>query len=410
MADQRKRNNDDSWFPWALIIFLFVVNAWPAALIMLFIKLFADDGKKDRTTAPPLQKPAQTQRRGQPMTKRTGTAWQADPVSNRAAPEKKARTAMRKAARSPSVKKSNAWLLKIAGAALTFFGVMVTGTAIEDMLYLFDTLRFWLPEMLQGLAFLAGGLAMLYSGFSMDKSLKRYAKYLSVMGDREAVPVEELARTLGYHASRVERDLQRMIDRGYFGGKAYLNVELGYLFRSGQAGADWSQRQRETQAAQTPPAPKEAEEGYSGILRKIRRANDDIADPVLSAKIDRLEEVTAKIFRAVEEDPQKRGKIDTFLNYYLPTTQKLLDSYAEFESAGVEGENLRQAKSRIEATMDAIVKGFEHQLDELYKADALDVDSDIRVMEHMLRRDTATTEDDFGLSGGTAAQSREDEA
>ena len=410
MADQKKRNNDDSWFPWALIIFLFVVNAWPIALIMLFIKLFADDGKKDRTTAPPLQKPAQTQRRGQPMTKRTGTAWQADPVSNRAAPEKKARTAMRKAARSPSVKKSNAWLLKIAGAALTFFGVMVTGTAIEDMLYLFDTLRFWLPEMLQGLAFLAGGLAMLYSGFSMDKSLKRYAKYLSVMGDREAVPVEELARTLGYHASRVERDLQRMIDRGYFGGKAYLNVELGYLFRSGQAGADWSQRQRETQAAQTPPAPKEAEEGYSGILRKIRRANDDIADPVLSAKIDRSEEVTAKIFRAVEEDPQKRGKIDTFLNYYLPTTQKLLDSYAEFESAGVEGENLRQAKSRIEATMDAIVKGFEHQLDELYKADALDVDSDIRVMEHMLRRDTATTEDDFGLSGGTAAQSREDEA
>ena len=410
MTDQKKRNNDDSWFPWALIIFLFVVNAWPIALIMLFIKLFADDGKKDRTTAPPLQKPAQTQRRGQPMTKRTGTAWQADPVSNRAAPEKKARTAMRKAARSPSVKKSNAWLLKIAGAALTFFGVMVTGTAIEDMLYLFDTLRFWLPEMLQGLAFLAGGLAMLYSGFSMDKSLKRYAKYLSVMGDREAVPVEELARTLGYHASRVESDLQRMIDRGYFGGKAYLNVELGYLFRSGQAGADWSQRQRETQAAQTPPAPKEAEEGYSGILRKIRRANDDIADPVLSAKIDRLEEVTAKIFRAVEEDPQKRGKIDTFLNYYLPTTQKLLDSYAEFESAGVEGENLRQAKSRIEATMDAIVKGFEHQLDELYKADALDVDSDIRVMEHMLRRDTATTEDDFGLSGGTAAQSREDEA
>ncbi len=64
---------------------------------------------------------------------------------------------------------------------------------------------------------------------------------------------------------------------------------------------------------------------------------------------------------------------------------------------------------RIESTMDAIVKGFEHQLDELYKADALDVDSDIRVMEHMLRRDTATTEDDFGLGGGAAVQSREEE-
>ncbi len=408
MADQRKRNNDDSWFPWALMIFLFVIKAWPIALILLFVKLFADDEKKERTEAPPLQKPAQ--QRSQPMTKRAaqqGAVQPRQPMTKQAAPEKKARAAMRKAAKSPSVKKSNAWLLKIAGAALTFFGVMVTGTAIEDMLYLFDALRFWLPEMLQGLAFLAGGLAMLYSGFSMDKSLKRYAKYLSVMGDREAVPVEELARTLGYSRSRVERDLQKMIDRGYFGGKAYLNVELGYLFRSGQAGADWQQRQQAARAAQTPPAPKEAEEGYSGILRNIRRANDDIADPVLSAKIGRLEEITARIFRAVEEDPGKRDKIDTFLNYYLPTTQKLLDTYAEFEAAGVEGENLRQAKERIESTMDAIVRGFEHQLDELYKADVLDVDSDIRVMEHILLRDPAPTEDDFGLGGGTAVQEDE---
>ena len=75
----------------------------------------------------------------------------------------------------------------------------------------------------------------------------------------------------------------------------------------------------------------------------------------------------------------------------------------------MEGENLRQAKQRIETTMDSIVKGFEHQLDELYQADAMDVDSDIRVMEHMLRRDTATTEDDFGLSGGAAAARQEEE-
>ena len=307
------------------------------------------------------------------------------------------------------MKKSNAWLLKIAGAILTGSGVMMAGSVLSDMFYVLDMVGWWLPELLQALAFLAAGGAMLYSGFAMDRQLSRFSKYLSVMGDREAVPVEELARTLGYSGSRVEKDLQKMIDKGYFGGKAYLNVELGYLFRSGQAGADWQQRQQAAQAAQTPPAPKEAEEGYSGILRNIRRANDDIADPVLSAKIGRLEEITARIFRAVEEDPGKRDKIDTFLNYYLPTTQKLLDSYAEFEAAGVEGENLRQAKERIESTMDAIVRGFEHQLDELYKADVLDVDSDIRVMEHMLRRDTATTEDDFGLNGGTAVQSREEE-
>ena len=248
---------------------------------------------------------------------------------------------------------------------------------------------------MSGAAFGVGGIAMLCSGISMDRSLKRYSKYLLVMGDREAMPVEELARTLGYTEKRVEKDLQKMIDKGYFGGKAYLNMELGYIFRT--SGADAEFRRRQQEAAESAQTPQEAEAGYSGILRDIRRANDRIADPALSAKITRLEEITAKIFKLVEEDPKKAGRIDTFLNYYLPTTQKLLHSYAEFESAGVEGENLKQAKQRIESTMDSIVKGFEHQLDELYKSDAMDVDTDIRVMESMLRRDTGSASEDFGL-------------
>ena len=264
--------------------------------------------------------------------------------------------------------------------------------------------------VLGGLAITAGGGAMLYSGFAMDRQLRRFSKYLLVMGDREAIPIDELARTLGYSERRVTKDLEKMTDKGYFGGKAYLNMELGYFFRGGNAEAGFRQRFEEAQSAAEEPreAPKEAEEGYSGILRNIRRANDQIADPVLSAKIGRLEDITARIFKAVEEDPRKKDRIGTFLNYYLPTTQKLLDSYAQFEAAGVEGDNLRQAKERIENTMDSIVRGFEHQLDELYQADAMDVDSDIRVMEHMLRRDTGSAEEDFGLGGGSALQEEEE--
>ena len=123
--------------------------------------------------------------------------------------------------------------------------------------------------------------------------------------------------------------------------------------------------------------------------------------------LDRLEEVAGKIFRIIEKEPAKKAKASTFLNYYLPTTQKLLDSYAEFEEAGVSGENLNQAKAKIQSTMDSIVAGFERQLDELYRADAMDIDSDIRVMETMLRRDSATVADDFGL-GGTAVQQQDE--
>ena len=399
MAYDKKR--DDGWFSWALIIFCFVTGTLaPLGLLLLLMKVFGKDNKPKRTAFPP---------QGRPIEVRASGMGSAPPGETNAAQSGKARNpsqpsrtrqAVQKSMKSPVPKKANALLLKIGGAILLFGGAITTGMALDDVLWfltdgdVMTNISWWLPELLQALAILSGGGVLLGAGISMDRGLKRYAKYLSVMGDRDAMPVDELARTLGYSVRRVEKDLQKMIDRGYFGGKAYLNVEYGHLFRSDEA----AERFRRHLAAETQQTPKEVEEGYSGILRKIRRTNDAIADPVLSAKIDRLEEIAGRIFKAVEEDPQKRGKIDTFLNYYLPTTQKLLDSYAEFEAAGVEGENLRQAKQRIETTMDSIVKGFEHQLDELYKTDVLDVDSDIRVMETMLRWDTASTEKDFGLS------------
>ena len=372
---------------WVAIVVLFVLGAWPIALILLLVKLFGDDGKKKRTVAPPLNQAASA-----------GTA---------VAEDSRAKKVMRSAMRSPAVKKSNAKWLKIIGAVLAVCGLAASWSPIDMMIWLGGVEIWYIEELLWALAITAAGVAMFCSGMSIDRSLKRYNKYLAVVGDYEAMAVEQLSRTLGYPKDRVEKDLQKMIDKGYFGDEAYLNMELGYLFRSGQADAELKQKRRQEQAqeAAAAPPPKETEEGYSGILRRIRRANDAIADEALSAKIDRLETITAKIFRAVEEDPKKRDRIDTFMNYYLPTTQKLLDSYAEFEAAGVEGENLRQAKARIESTMDLIIKGFEHQLDELYKADALDVDSDIRVMETMLERDTASVEKDFGL-GSMAAEEK----
>ena len=123
--------------------------------------------------------------------------------------------------------------------------------------------------------------------------------------------------------------------------------------------------------------------------------------------MDRMEQVAGRIFRLIEEDENKRTAAGTFLSYYLPTTLKLLENYAAFEEVGVSGENLSQAKAKIEKTMDSIVAGFEHQLDELYRTDAMDIDSDIRVMETMLRRDTASVADDFGLNGGSAVQQKE---
>ena len=380
-----KRQKDEGWISWGLIVLLFIFGLSPLALVLLFLKLFGvgSGEKKQQAAPPPLQETA-----GQRTSERVG---------RQASQPNRAQKTVHQVMKAPSQKKSTARTLMIVGAILAAVGLVACAEPVEMIVWSKD-LFLYLEDLLSALAMLVGGGAMLGSGLAMNRSMKRYAQYLAVMGDRPAMSVEELARVTGFSQRRVTKDLQAMISKGFFGGKAYLNRELGYFFRSSQADEDWQRRQEEAEEAAAPP--KEAEEGYSGILRNIRRANDRIADPVLSAKIDRLEEVTAKIFQAVEADPKKRSSIDTFLNYYLPTTQKLLDSYAEFEATGVEGANLGQAKDRIEKTMDSIVAGFEHQLDELYKMDAMNVDSDIRVMETMLRRDTASAEKDFGL--GTA--------
>ena len=240
----------------------------------------------------------------------------------------------------------------------------------------------------------AGGL-MFFRGHYLNKMSRRSQRYILAIGNVDAMPIDEIAKRVNRKPSQAAKELQKLIDKGYLGEDAYIDHERGYFLRFG---ATLEEEEEETpfEEESHEPTPQEAQEGYSGILRNIRRANDRIADPVLSRKIDRLEQVSGLIFKEVEEHPEKRSTIHTFFDYYLPTTQKLLDTYADFEETGVEGENLREAKERIEQTMDLIVSGFEHQLDQLYSSDAMDVATDIKVMEAMLKRDTASTAKDFG--------------
>ena len=250
---------------------------------------------------------------------------------------------------------------------------------------------------------------LLLGSGAMKRRQRRFATYLRTVGQKQAVPLDYLARAADVSRRRVEKDVNLMLEKGLWGDEAYIDMGSGMLFKSQAAATayfDAAHRAKaeQGQPAQTAPAPA----GYAAILAQIRELNDRIADEAISAKLDRMEQVSGRIFKLIEEDEAKRDAAGTFLNYYLPTTLKLLENYASFEEAGVSGENLSQAKAKIEKTMDSIVAGFEHQLDELYRTDAMDIDSDIRVMETMLRRDTASVADDFGLNGSSAVQQRDE--
>ena len=122
-------------------------------------------------------------------------------------------------------------------------------------------------------------------------------------------------------------------------------------------------------------------------IAEMKRLDDNIADPAISAQIVRLQELSGKIFAQVEQNPEKLPQIRKFMNYYLPTTLKLLDSYALLEAQGIEGDNITASKKEIERTMDTLIAGFEKQLDRLFSSQAMDITADVEVLEGMMAQD-----------------------
>ena len=122
-------------------------------------------------------------------------------------------------------------------------------------------------------------------------------------------------------------------------------------------------------------------------VSEMRRLNDSIEDAKISRQIDHMERVTQKIFAHVAENPKKLPQIRRFLNYYLPTTLKLLNAYDRMDDAGVAGANIDGTMGKIEAMLDTVVLAYDKQLDALFADEALDISTDITVMEQMLSQE-----------------------
>ena len=155
----------------------------------------------------------------------------------------------------------------------------------------------------------------------------------------------------------------------------------------------------EVTETEIPDPPKEAEKPTGNAeldkmlddgkkaISEMKRLDDAIEDEKISRDIRRLEVVCQKIFDQVKAEPSKLPQIHQFMDYYLPTTLKLLNAYDRMDSTGVAGENITGTKEKVENIMGTIVTAFEKQLDGLFGADAMDISTDISVLEAMLARE-----------------------
>ena len=393
MDNRNNENNKSEFFSWFVIILLFAGGGWPIALFLLIRKLFSSDIPRSQRREAPYLSREQELKRQQEELERMKKKFQQEQTT------RKAKQAIRSILKSPKENKNTSWLLTIAGAlimaAAVFWGIP---TAIQSgTIYSIST----------AIGALLGGGCVLTSGILMRRAMQRYTAYLAIIGPNEAMEIETIAKKVGVKRKQAEQDLQKMIEKGYFGDAAYINKELGYIFMSSRADEELARAReaamQKTREASKKEAVKQNAEAYDQILAKIRDVNDRIPDEAMTEKINQIESITREIFRAVEQEPEKRGKIDRFMSYFLPTTLKLLESYANLERTNIAGKNISQSKKSIEIAMDTVVDGFKHQLDELYKSDAVSIETEVDVLTKMINRETVTAKQEFGL-GGQAVQ------
>jgi hypothetical protein len=368
-SQQSHNKKKGTGWHWLLIVLSFGV-AWPLGLVLLFLELSGKWPENREVERQARRVFGSAQKQGvQKQTSASGT--------------KKQRQDEGKAYGLGNVR-----LFRTIGAIMTaVFGFAFVMQLIDEIMY-FYTIGWLLRETVPLLALTLIGVTFLGVAGSRQRKLKKFRRYLKMIGKRDEVSVSSLAGAMGTSEKKVFQDLEEMLERDFF-ETGYLDVARQKLVLREGGVADMPEP--EPQAEDTPEL-----QNYN-TLRRIRQINDAIANPELSEKIYRIEELTAKIFRLLDERPEKSGELRTFMNYYLPQTLKILESYAKMEAQGVDGDNIQEAKQKIESMMDKLVDGYETQLDKLFAEDVLDISADLKVMEQMLEKDGLTVDSGLNL-------------
>ncbi|ARD67958.1 hypothetical protein B2M23_10600 [Eubacterium limosum] len=248
--------------------------------------------------------------------------------------------------------------------------------------------------------------------------VKRFYEYVRTLNGQAYISVKQLASSVGKNDKFVVKDLLRMIRSGMF-PEGRINDEKTYLLLSDEAYDAYEKyeegvrlREREERRLKEEVERQQRMEAQNPILKEtrllieegkesieqIREANEAISGEVISQKLDRLEIILCKIFEYVENHTDELPETRKFMGYYLPTTLKLVNAYREMDAEPIQGENIRSAKHEIEATLDTINYAFENLLDSFYQDKAMDISTDITVLETMLAQE-GLTEKDFNTGG-----------
>lgn len=295
-----------------------------------------------------------------------------------------------------------------AAAALSVFGGM--GTVGFGVTVLVLSLV-GAPAGLVGgmMAGLLVSLGMDFKGASLAKRVRRYRRYLGFFENKTNVSLVDLAAYSGNTPKYVYKDVRKMIDLGMF-PQAQFNPERDRLFLNHASYDKYKLELNELQEKRLAIESRGFTEDQiidindtvmegKRFIQEVERANSQIQDPEVSEKISRMETIIRQITDYIEVHPHQTSEVRRLIQFYLPTTVKLLDAYDEFEKQPIEGENIKKAKVEIKDSLDMINTAFENLYDSLFASSSMDISADISVLKTMLAEEGLTKQElvsDYG--------------
>lgn len=245
------------------------------------------------------------------------------------------------------------------------------------------------------LAELLGGVALLYLGKTRKNAGKRMTDYFNIIGKSAQYEVGSLSSITHVALPQIRKDLQTMITMGVY-PSGFLDRNHDILVLKGVE--EYAQKLQEAAA---PPRLEDLDNlelsEENRILQEIRHISQGIDHPEISQKIEKIGFITGKIFEVQRDNPHKSGELHSFLSYYLPTTLKIIRTYQQLEEQEVDGVNIRSSMEKIHLILGKVEEGFQKQLDQLFQEEAMDVASDIKVLEQMMARDGLSPEGQIRL-------------
>lgn len=260
-----------------------------------------------------------------------------------------------------------------------------------------------------GSVLLAVSIVLACTGNRILNKVKRFNVYIEGMEGKEYGDIGVLAQRVKKSPKFVVKDIENMIQKGWF-MQGHLDRQKACFMMTDNAYQQYEELMShlEEQRRQEQERKKQQDKAYSSMdpqikdiiqtgdayIKKIHECNDAIPGYEISAKISRMETLIDRIFDRVEQNPGCIPEIRRLMEYYLPTTVKLLEAYEELDAQPVQGENILSSKREIEKALDTLNAAFEKLLDSLFQDTAWDVSSDISVLKTMLAQE-GLTKDDF---------------